>query len=92
MSRYFKIPGLSADYCHLSSYLQSFCLRNCLQNYSLDSQIYPSTLGLKSCSGDFPGGPVAKNLPCNAEDEGSHPRQGTKIPRAAEQLSPRATT
>ena len=41
---------------------------------------------------DFPGGPVVKNLPCNAGDAGSIPGQGTKIPHAAGQLSPCATT
>ena len=35
---------------------------------------------------DVPGGPVVKNLPCNA-DTGSIPGQGTKIPYATEQLS-----
>ena len=42
--------------------------------------------------GDFPGGPVVENLPSNAGDTGSIPGQGTKIPHAAGQLSPRATT
>ena len=37
---------------------------------------------------DFPGGPVVKNLPCNAGDTGSVPGQGTKIQHAMEQLSP----
>ena len=41
---------------------------------------------------DFPDGPVVKNLPCKAEDTGSIPGWGTKIPHAAGQLSPRATT
>ena len=36
---------------------------------------------------DFPGGPVVKNLACNAGDRGSIPGQVTKIPHAAEQLS-----
>ena len=40
----------------------------------------------------FPGGPVVKNLPCNAGDAGSIPGQRTKIPHAAGQLSPQATT
>ena len=40
----------------------------------------------------FPGSPVVKNLPSNAGDMGSIPGQGTKIPHAAGQLSPRATT
>ena len=41
---------------------------------------------------DFPGGPVVKNLPSNAGDMGLIPGQGTKIPHATGQLSPRATT
>ena len=31
---------------------------------------------------DFPGGPVVKNPPCNAGDEGSIPDWGTEIPCA----------
>ena len=43
--------------------------------------------------GDFPGGPVVKNLPSNAGDVGSIPGWGTKIPHAVGQLlSPRAST
>ena len=42
-------------------------------------------------SRDIPGGPVIKNLPCNAWDAGLIPGWGTKMPRAAEQLSPTAT-
>ena len=42
----------------------------------------------KSSNGDFPGGPVVMNLPCNAGNGGSIPGRGTKIPRAVEQLSP----
>ena len=38
--------------------------------------------------GDFPGGPLVKNLPSNAGDEGLIPGLGTKIPHALEQLSP----
>ena len=38
--------------------------------------------------GDFPGSPVVKNPPCNAGDTDSIPGGGTKIPHAAEQLSP----
>ena len=41
---------------------------------------------------DFPGGPVIKNPPSDARDVGSIPGRGTKIPHAAGQLSPRATT
>ena len=39
----------------------------------------------------FPGGAVVENLPANAGDTGSDPWSG-KIPHAAEQLSPQATT
>ena len=41
---------------------------------------------------DFPGGPVVKNPPCNAEDGGLIPGWGTKMPRASGQLSPCAPT
>ena len=45
-------------------------------------------MGLQTAvSGDFPGGPVVKNLPCNAKDAGLISGQGTKIPHAMEQLS-----
>ena len=36
--------------------------------------------------------PVVKNPPSNEGDPGSIPGLGTKIPHAAEKLSPRATT
>ena len=42
--------------------------------------------------GDFPGGPVVKNLPSSAGEAGSIPGWETKIPHAAGQLSPRTTT
>ena len=41
---------------------------------------------------DFPGGPVVKNPPCIAGEAGLTPGQGTKIPHAAEQPGPLATT
>ena len=47
---------------------------------------------LKWHPGNFPGGPVVKNPPYNAGDVGSIPGQGTKIPHAMGQLSPRTTT
>ena len=44
-------------------------------------------------SQDIPGGPVIENLTSNAEEAGSIPDRGTKIPHAVGQLSPwRATT
>ena len=45
----------------------------------------------KGYLGDFPGGPVVKNLPCYDRDAGSIPGCGTKIPHAVEQLSPGTT-
>ena len=39
--------------------------------------------------GDFPGGPVVKNLPFKAGDDGSIPGQGTKIHMP--ELSPSTT-
>ena len=42
--------------------------------------------------GDFPGGPVVKNLPSNAGDAGLITGWGTRFPHAARQLSPCATT
>ena len=41
---------------------------------------------------DFPGGPVVKDLLANAGGIGSIPGHETKIPRAAEQLSPFTTS
>ena len=40
---------------------------------------------------DFRRGPVVKNLPSSARDAGLFPGQGSKIPHAAAELSPRAT-
>ena len=42
--------------------------------------------------GDFPGGPVVKNPPCNARDMGSIPGQEAEIPHASEQLRSHAAT
>ena len=41
---------------------------------------------------DFPGGPVVKNPPSNAEDAGLIPGWGTKISHASGQLCPHTTT
>ena len=43
-------------------------------------------------TGDFPGGPVVKNLPSNTEDASSVPGQGIKIPHTVGQLCPHAAT
>ena len=37
--------------------------------------------------GDFPGGPVVKNPPCNAGDMGSIPGLRSKTPHSVERLS-----
>ena len=42
----------------------------------------------KRWGGDFLGGPVAKNLLCNAADSGSITGQRTKIPHVLGQLNP----
>ena len=47
---------------------------------------------LTSWRGDFPGGPVVKNLPVTAEDPGSIPDPGPKIPYPMRQLSPCTAT
>ena len=41
----------------------------------------------KVCMGDFPAGPMSKNLSCNAGDAGSIPDQRMKIMHATKQLS-----
>ena len=45
----------------------------------MDLKIFPEQ---NKKDGDFPGGPVVKNLPSKAGDTGSIPGQGTKIPHA----------
>ena len=48
-------------------------------------EVIPFRKGLKiQMDRDFPGGPVVKNLPCNAGDAGSIPGWGTKIPQAGQ--------
>ena len=43
--------------------------------------------GLGTVQGDFPDGPVIRNLPCNAGDMGLIPDGGMKIPHATGQLN-----
>ena len=43
---------------------------------------------MKGIGEGLPGGPVVKNLPCNAGDAGSTPGWGTEILNAMEQLIP----
>ena len=61
-------------------------------NYSMVTTANSTTLLTSKLPRDFPGGPVVKNLPCNAGDSGLIPAQGTKVSHAAEQLSPHTTT
>ena len=49
-------------------------------------------LTIQEQQGDFPGGPVIKNPPCNAGDSSSILGRGSKIPRAKEHLNPGAAT
>ena len=60
-------------------------LRNCGHTWMVVLWLTQSWRG-------FPGGPVVKNPPRNAENMGLIPGLGTKIPHAAKQLSPHATT
>ena len=55
-----------------------------------DCEIWPIPFLKTYDLGDFLGGPVVKNPPCNAEDVRLMPGQGIKIPHAIEQLSPHA--
>ena len=50
---------------------------------------YVYKLRLKGEGKDFPAGPVVKDPPASAGDTGSIRGQGTKIPHASGQLSPR---
>lgn len=68
---FFHSPALTKSTC-------SQILLKCL-----DRKTMRVTVG----AGDFPGGWGIKNPPCDAEDTGSVPDQGTKIPHAAEQLT-----
>ena len=60
-------------------------LKNDTNEHTYKTEIDSQTQ--KTNSWGFPGGPVVKNLPSDAGDRGSIPGQGTKIPRAAGQLS-----
>ena len=67
--------------CHLTCF-----------SYHVTLTLLLSTDQKKCKSRDFPGGPVVKNLPSDAGEAGLIPGQGTKIPPAEKQLSPRTTT
>ena len=72
--------------------LERGTLKSLLQHHSSKASILRRSAffsgGQKELCGDFLGGPVVKNSPCNAGDAGLIPGQGTKIPYAMEQLQP----
>ena len=76
--------GLVAPW-HVGSCIGRRILNHCATREALHSFF-------KLLSRDFLGGPAVKNPPYNARDMGLIPGQGTKIPQAAGQLSPHATT
>ena len=51
---------------------------------SFDEQKFKIIKSSYHILGDFLGGPVVKNLPCNSGDVSSIPGWGTKIPHTAE--------
>ena len=55
-------------------------------------EIWEGMLTIQEQQGDFPGGPVVKNPPCNTGDSSSILGWGAKIPCAKEHLNPRAAT
>ena len=59
-----------------------------LPSSSLGIQDTNKLLLVEVYEGVFPGGPVVKNPPCNAEDMGLIPGWGTKIPHGMGQRRP----
>ena len=64
------------------------CWRGCWRNCNL----HTGDGNIRWYSQDFPGGPVVKNLPADAQDVGLIPGQGTKFPYASGQLRSCAAT
>ena len=62
--------------------MQRRALSSLLVLYPLDASSAPLGVAIKYVSRDFPGGPMVKILPSNAEDVGSIPGPRTKIPHA----------
>ena len=58
------------------------------QAFGVFHKIITSSISKIRLPGDFPGGPVVKNLPSNAGDTGSILGRGTKIPHAAGATKP----
>ena len=73
------------DYTRLKT-LQSKGNHHCTNHLSgkLISKIYKEHTQFR----DFPGGPLVKNLPCNAQGTGSIPGQGSKIPTCLRATEP----
>ena len=59
------------------------CVRFCIIIWGETQDCCKSSL--RTAREDVLGGPVVQNPACNAEDTGSVPGQGTKIPGAVEQ-------
>ena len=78
---------------HVSSVVTGTGAQSCwgLWETVLNTPLGFPTQGVKKRGRGFPGGAVVKNPPANAGHTGSSPWSG-KIPHAAEQLSPCATT
>ena len=64
----------------------------CRQNPQVKANFSGGNSGKENTYRDFPGGPVVKNLLCNAVDVDSIPGQGTKIPHASRWLSLNTST
>ena len=83
-----QIPRLDQDWLPVFSKKITWAHIPYLQRRAEPSGIYQalSLILSETCLGDFPGGPVVKDLPSNAENISLIPGQGTKIPTC-----PRAT-
>ena len=60
---------------------QEVCLRNYTSHFL--HRAPKLTFSLEKAFWSFSGGPVVKNIPCDAGDSGLIPGQGTKTPSAA---------
>ena len=63
------------------------CVLPGIGNWAWVSNQGKESMDIKRLHGDFPNGPMVKNLPCNAGDTASIPGLGTNIPHATEQLN-----
>ena len=77
-----QIPRLDQDWLPVFSKKITWAHIPYLPRRAEPSGIYQalSLILSETCLGDFPGGPVVKDLPSNAENVSLIPGQGTKIP------------